>query len=1170
MFGGGTEMKKTVKKMILISLLSLIIPACGSSNQSDQNGNSQKSNYQNDSNSSNQKGNEQSDHKHNYSTEWEFDEYFHYHKCNSCNEIKDRQEHVFDINVVEPTYEDKGYTINTCKICSYSYTSDEIDKKEDKTLEYLTFELNEDGNSFAVTSCQKNADAIFIPTTYKTLPVTKIKNNAFLDCTDIEILELPDTISEIEKDSFKGCNGNVFTIDNDNNCVYAKSKNNPYYALVSLVDFASSTLNINKETKVISNSIFENNSALSKIVIPSNVKYLGKSMFSKIKNLTELTIPFFGKSSDASNEEALSGWLFSEEEYEEGYQVIQHANDKEFKFYLPISLSTIIINSNVEYKVTKTFLEDCYLIQTIRFNNKASEFELGALNHFPFIKEISLPYIGKKITEPKVFGYLFGFTDHTLHRAKLPSFLKEVEILEGCTEIAELTFYGMILNALTLPKTLKNFEGKKSFYMYVEKLFYNSSLDDYLGLKRTNARDFPECNNFYLLSEKGDVFHNNRNYSLLKEVVINKDVGDYQFYSIKSIEKVTVQNGVTTIGKSAFEYCENLVSVTLPETLKTIGSSAFFYCPSLKHLVIPSGVSVLNILWTSAPDLVLELPASISFSPLLDTNLNLTSQYTEYENGYYFGTKNNKYMLLFEMKNKDVSTFSIHSNCKIVSGNVFNTANNIKSINIPNGVISAAIIQDKNAALKTITIPNSVEYGYLNCQECSSLESISLPQSMDAYGNYFIITHSPLLQSLKIPENVELATIQGLTGLKSFSLPNTIRTMNGLDQLPNNLLTEYSNAYYIGPSSNAFKYLVRAKNASITSVTINVNCEEIVQSAFNNCTDIKNITIPNNITKIGVSSFANCTSLTEISLSDNITTIPLQSFMNCTSLNKIHLPEKLLSIGSSCFYNCSTLTELDIPDSVTSINDLNGLKLVNLELPDSMENLNNLTLNTSNLTKLKLPQNLKTIQAGALSGLKFELKIPENVILEGNPFGDTYNFYKTLNGVRYVGTNTNEYKFAVGVETNYDKNCVISDNCEYIVNLKARSFESVRFGENVKEIIKEAFENARISNNIIFNEKLEIIGNNAFSEARIKNIELPNSVLSIGTFAFSSSYLETIKTSNRATFKLPLFGRNVTKITIDVPKELIEPMINETNNSQFSNDVLIECINGTITLRKNN
>lgn len=60
-------------------------------------------------------------HEHNFSSVWSSDETHHWHKCNGCDEIKDKSEHVFGEWVIDdqPTETKKGKRHHRCNICYY-------------------------------------------------------------------------------------------------------------------------------------------------------------------------------------------------------------------------------------------------------------------------------------------------------------------------------------------------------------------------------------------------------------------------------------------------------------------------------------------------------------------------------------------------------------------------------------------------------------------------------------------------------------------------------------------------------------------------------------------------------------------------------------------------------------------------------------------------------------------------------------------------------------------------------------------------------------------------------------------------------------------------------------------------------------------------------------------
>ena len=53
---------------------------------------------------------------------------------------------------------------------------------------------------------------------------------------------------------------------------------------------------------------------------------------------------------------------------------------------------------------------------------------------------------------------------------------------------------------------------------------------------------------------------------------------------------ISLPEGVTTIGNSAFSCCNGIESVIIPDGVETIGADAFYSCKSLKSVIIPDSV----------------------------------------------------------------------------------------------------------------------------------------------------------------------------------------------------------------------------------------------------------------------------------------------------------------------------------------------------------------------------------------------------------------------------------------------------------------------------------------------------------------------------------------------------------------------------------------------------
>ena len=98
-----------------------------------------------------------------------------------------------------------------------------------------------------------------------------------------------------------------------------------------------------------------------------------------------------------------------------------------------------------------------------------------------------------------------------------------------------------------------------------------------------------------------------------------KNIGTYSFYD-SSLSEITLPEGLTSIGDSAFENCDgltgelnlgectsltsiggyafyncsNLISITLPESLTSIGNRAFYDCTSLESITLPEGLTSIG------------------------------------------------------------------------------------------------------------------------------------------------------------------------------------------------------------------------------------------------------------------------------------------------------------------------------------------------------------------------------------------------------------------------------------------------------------------------------------------------------------------------------------------------------------------------------------------------
>eukprot|EP00980_Cylindrotheca_fusiformis_P017309 scaffold5367_cov67-Cylindrotheca_fusiformis.AAC.2 len=74
-----------------------------------------------------------------------------------------------------------------------------------------------------------------------------------------------------------------------------------------------------------------------------------------------------------------------------------------------------------------------------------------------------------------------------------------------------------------------------------------------------------------------------------------KDIGFAAFNTCKRLARLVLNEGLETIGMSAFTYCESLTEVEIPSTVKDISYHAFNACTSLARLVLNEGLETIGM-----------------------------------------------------------------------------------------------------------------------------------------------------------------------------------------------------------------------------------------------------------------------------------------------------------------------------------------------------------------------------------------------------------------------------------------------------------------------------------------------------------------------------------------------------------------------------------------------
>ena len=699
--------------------------------------------------------------------------------------------------------------------------------------------------------------------------VSKINNNAFNGCTNLQNLTLSESIQTIGDNAFAGCS-KLTNISFKNGISNIKSIGAYAFQYCSELNWFALT---NIET--IGANAFKECSKLTSVDLSSSkLKEIPEFAFAYCKALTSVDLN--ENITTIKNNAFYNCVLLSDIELPSKLEVI-----KSSAFYGCVSLKSITIGEGVTQIGGEAF-RNCTNLSTINFN-AVNCGNLLTNDSFRNLSANCNAVIGNNVT--RIPSNLFAYSP-----------IKTIVIGSNVTEIGTSAFISCsnLIN-VDIPNSVKTLSS--SAFNGCSKL---ESVTIGEGVKTFGSETFRNCTSLKTINFNASSCNNVAGYgynfyniSSDAELLVGEKVEliPSNLFSSSSIKTVKLGSSVSEINQEAFYGCSKLTSVTSNGDIKLktikVNPYAFYNCSSLVSVEFDIGYIYENAFrnCTSLNNVTLTnywiRPYTFyNCTSLQSVNYNYQSEYNSIDN-------------------EDIIEEFAFANCSSLS-----------SIDIPDSVI-----QIGNSAFENCTTlsnvgfsSNLISIGSKAFNNCSALTDF-YEQWIELDSLYYIgsnaFSNCNKLESVYIPESVEQVrenAFGNCAGLLSVDV-------NGAN-------TNVTDTAFAGCNNLEMLYLNTASVCTsfagieaLESVLFGESVTTIRGRAFENCTNLSSVEFDSdcNLISIEAWAFANCTSLTSISLPNKLSKIYSYAFQD-SGLSSITLPASVQRVGRNCFNTCTSVT----------------------------------------------------------------------------------------------------------------------------------------------------------------------------------------------------------------------------------------------------------------------
>ena len=418
------------------------------------------------------------------------------------------------------------------------------------------------------------------------------------------------------------------------------------------------------------------------------------------------------------------------------------------------------------------------------------------------------------------------------------------------------------------------------------------------------------------------------------------------FMKCTKLSSIKLPEGVSSIGRGAFSYCESITSLDfLPKSVNRIGYEAFCGCTGLTEIVIQKGVDYYSNVFdgcSGVASVTIEAVESNVFigyggftslksvriedcDAPLSVSLPDDAPIEELYIGRNIGLGFNKTSLRTVTFGEKVtyvpegmfdgasalSSVNWGNNIKWIGARAFYGAN-LVDLSLPANVDSlAAGAFDENHALATVKLPSSLRYLGSNFSG-SAISEIKLPESLvyfEGLQDCDLITHVVIpdgvkeigalgFSSCKILEEVVIGKNVESIGLSLFENSKKVQNIYYNGTLSDWCRIDIGNQSDDSFGKNFYVKTDAGSYSAITDLVIPDDIEVVKTNTFSGLQSFNSVTIPNHVRKIDEYAFGGCNMKT---LYVNADSVAYRAFYGCNNMQAVTLGTNVKVLEGNAF-----------------------------------------------------------------------------------------------------------------------------------------------------------------------------------------------------------------------------------------------------------------------------